>query len=220
MEGEIFTTQDGSHSIYSPQFNVSYHSKYGALQESKHVFIQAGLYPFISGHSAIDLLEIGLGSGLNAFLTLLETEQKSFSVRYVGIENFPLPVDQARQLNYPEIAGEAGPGLFSRLHESPWEEPVDITPLFRLHKRKMDFEEVIYRQSFDLIYYDAFAPNAQPELWEFPMLERMYQALRSGGVLVTYCAKGAFKRHLKAMGFTVESLPGPPGKREMTRALK
>lgn len=218
---QIIETQDGSHSILSQKYGVSYHSKYGAITESRHVFIQAGLYPQIIQSQKVDILEIGFGTGLNAFLTFLEAENKQIEVYYEGIEAFPLDEVQYQQLNYSSLLKlPEQQSNFLRMHEAPWEEDISLGPNFTIRKTKQFFEQIDHKDAFDIIYFDAFAPSAQPELWEENVLSKMHKALRSQGILVTYCAKGVVKRRLKGLGFTVESLPGPPGKREMTRAIK
>jgi tRNA U34 5-methylaminomethyl-2-thiouridine-forming methyltransferase MnmC len=220
---ELFETQDGSHSLLSQAYGVSYHSKYGAIQESVHVFIQAGLYPLLLSRKELAILEVGLGTGLNALLTLHETQQQGFRVsRYEAIEAHPISIDQATALNYPAQLSEnsALAELFRYMHSCSWEEAVAITPLFTLVKRHAQLQDMAFAPSFDLVFYDAFAPSAQPELWTQETLSIVCAALKPGGVLVTYCAKGEVKRHFKALGLKVESLPGPPGKREMIRAVK
>jgi len=221
-ELEIFETQDGSHSVLSRQFGVSYHSKYGAIQETQHVFIEAGLFQQALKKSELTILDVGFGTGLNAYLTLLESQKKSLSIRYEAVEKFPMPEDQVEQLNFTERipTTEEEKNWFAALHRSTWGDWQTITPGFEMRKHQMDIQSVDFVDQFDIIYYDAFAPTAQPELWEEPVMERMQRALVPGGILVTYCAKGAFKRALKGLGFEVETLQGPPGKREMTRAVK
>jgi tRNA U34 5-methylaminomethyl-2-thiouridine-forming methyltransferase MnmC len=216
----IIETQDGSHSIFSEQFDVSYHSKYGAIQESRHVFIDAGLRHQISRKKDISVLDIGFGTGLNALLTYLETRYTAIEITYEAVEAYPLDLTTALSLNYPEILGIGSDNTFHKLHSSEWETLINISETFSFKKRKQFFQDVNDQQKFDVIYFDAFAPNSQPELWEAPLLTKMYAALKNNGILVTYCAKGAVKRALKSIGFTVESLPGPPGKREMTRGMK
>jgi tRNA U34 5-methylaminomethyl-2-thiouridine-forming methyltransferase MnmC len=218
---QIIETQDGSHSILSYKYGVSYHSKYGAITESRHVFIQAGLYPQLVSSSKVDILEIGLGTGLNAFLSFLEAEKKDLQLYYEGIEAYPLSAAQYNALNYPELLKlPEHKSHFIQLHESPWGEDIPMSEHFTFRKTRQFIEEMDKTEAFDVIYFDAFAPSAQPELWEEKVLAKMYKALRPQGILVTYCAKGVVKRRLKGLGFTVESLPGPPGKREMTRAVK
>lgn len=220
-EKEIIETQDGSHSIYSRQFGVTYHSKYGAIQESRHVFIEAGLFYKVLTQKEIAVLEIGLGTGLNALLTYIESQRRQLQIRYEAVEAFPLTPAQARQLNHPALLeGGAFREQFLAIHEAPWGKRTTLASSFELTKRLGHFEEIEFPPEFDVVYFDAFAPNAQPELWELSTLRKAYEALVPGGVFVTYCAKGAVKRRLKTLGFEVEKLQGPPGKREMTRAIK
>lgn len=221
---EIFVTQDGSHSITASRFGVSYHSKYGAITESRHVFIQAGLYPLLLNTPAkISILEMGFGTGLNALLTYHETVNRQVEVYYEAIEGFPISIPAAQNLNYPQLIGENVAELnvvFAQMHELPWDQEIALAPHFKLQKRLGNLQELQFESRFDLIYFDAFAPSAQPELWTAPIMQKMHDALKPGGVFVTYCAKGEFKRTLKAVGFAVERMPGPPGKREMTKAIK
>jgi tRNA U34 5-methylaminomethyl-2-thiouridine-forming methyltransferase MnmC len=217
---QLFETQDGSHSLFSETYGVSYHSRYGAIQETRHVFIEAGLHYQLPTHDKLAILEMGFGTGLNALMTALATSGRA-RVYYETLEAFPLSVAEAAQLNFAQhLPQPTAAALLRGLHDSPWNQPVELTPDFTLHKRQETLQEVTLNQSFDLIYFDAFAPSAQPELWETPILAKVVQAMAPGGVFVTYCAKGAVKRSLKELGLTVESLPGPPGKREMTRAIK
>ena len=221
---EIFVTQDGSHSITASRFGVSYHSKYGAITESRHVFIQAGLYPvLLNTPTEISILEMGFGTGLNALLTYHETANRQVEVYYEAIEGFPISILAAQNLNYPLLIDKRDTELnavFAQMHQIPWEQETTLAPHFHLQKRLGNLEELQFEPRFDLVYFDAFAPSAQPELWTAPILQKMYDALKPGGVLVTYCAKGEFKRTLKSVGFVVERMPGPPGKREMTKAIK
>ena len=220
-KGEIFETQDGSHSVYSEKYGVSYHSKYGAIQESRHVFLEAGLLHVAQRQKKIRVLEIGFGTGLNAFLCLLEAKKRGLKVYYETLEAYPLEHDQVQQLNYALLldkASNASP--FWDLHQKPWEEDIALSDQFLFRKKLTTFEAFEPKSLFDVIFFDAFAPNAQPELWELPLLQKMYMALNDQGVLTTYCAKGVVKRRLKEAGFRIEALPGPPGKREMTRAVK
>ncbi len=221
MAVQLLETQDGSHTLLSETYGVSYHSRYGAIQESRHVFIEAGLYPAVVRKKELRILEMGFGTGLNALLTLEEAIQRGLSVYYEAVEAYPISPEQAALLNYPEQTGypENRP-LFIALHAAAWEVPQSIAPCFTLRKLHAPFETAPLSGDFDLVYYDAFAPGAQPELWEEPVLRRAYDALAPHGVLVTYCAKGSVKRALRNLGFQLEALPGPPGKREMTRAVK
>lgn len=218
---QLFKTKDGSDSLFSEQFGVSYHSKYGAIQETQHVFINAALRLKALHKRQISILDIGFGTGLNAYMTLLEAQKRYLDIQYAAIEAFPIDCQQANQLNYNAILeADKSQAQFMQLHEALWEVPIAIQDNFSIIKHKMKFEMVSFIDTFDIIYYDAFAPNAQPELWGEEIFTKMYRALKWEGILVTYCAKGIVKRTLKSIGFEVESLKGPPGKREMTRAIK
>jgi tRNA U34 5-methylaminomethyl-2-thiouridine-forming methyltransferase MnmC len=217
----LFETQDGSQSILSEEYGVTYHSRYGAVQESRHVFIEAGLYQKAATQKKLSILEMGFGTGLNAFLTLIEVEKLGTGVHYCGVEKEPLSPAIIHKIRYPEfLEAQDKAALFTALHQSPWEGEVAITEHFSLCKLYQPFEQVNFCSRYDLVYYDAFSPNVQPEFWAEPMLAKVFEVLLPKGILVTYCAKGSFKRALKAVGFEVETLPGPPGKREMTRAVK
>lgn len=220
MSNKIITTSDGSHSILSEKFGVAYHSIHGAIQETQHVFIDAGLDYQASKKDELSILEIGWGTGLNSYMTLLEADKKKLPIQYTTIEAYPISIEQAQTLNYAENLQQENQKSFLQLHESDWEEKHLISPYFNFIKYFMLFEKIDFINQFDIIYFDAFAPNAQAEFWEVDFLSKMYQSLRQDGILVTYCAKGSFKRALKAVGFTVESIPGPPRKREMVRAIK
>lgn len=218
---KVFETQDGSHSVFSEKFGVSYHSKYGAVQESRHVFIEEGLFFKALTKKHLRVLEMGFGTGLNAFLAFLEAEKRQLKLEYVAVEAYPLSVEMALELNYPAVLdAENRAGAFAAMHGCDEGERVRLTANFTFQKIFQPFEQARFDLGFDLIFFDAFAPNAQPELWEEPLMRKMYEALLPGGVLVTYCAKGSFKRTLKAVGFEVEAPQGPPGKREMVRAIK
>lgn len=221
----IVVTQDGSHSLYSDQFDEQYHSKYGAIQESNHVFIQHGLAQVLLSHTlpSIKILEIGFGTGLNALLSAIYHNEKSPSteVHYEGLEAYPISLETALQINYPaQINAPIAEEIYNKIHTSPWKEYTEISSGFHINKREEKFEDAVYDSDFDLIYFDAFAPGTQAHLWEIPFFKKMYNALNEGGRLVTYSAKGSVKRNLKAVGFQVSSPPGPPGKREMTVAVK
>lgn len=215
MQREIVTTSDGSSTIYFPEWKEHYHSIHGAIQEANHVFIKRGLSLFSSAEVAI--LEIGFGTGLNAFITLLEAEKRKLSISYVGVEAYPITLEEVEKLNYPEQLN-ASKDIFHQLHEIPWEQNIEISSRFNLKKRHQFFEQINDVSKFDLIYFDAFGAGVQPELWTESIFKKMYQALKSHGVLVTYAAKGSVRRAMLEVGFKVERLPGPPGKREMLRA--
>ena len=221
QERRIFTTADGSHSISLGDSDLTYHSRHGAVQESRHVFIEAGLFFRASTLNSLKILEIGFGTGLNAFMTLLEATRRNWTIHYDTYELYPLSPEQVRLLNYPEILEATScQEAWEQLHDCPWEQLMTWSPHFHFQKHRQAFQEIDARDQYDLIYFDPFAPEADPPSWGKPFLEQMYRALRQEGVLTTYCAKGVVKRTLKSIGFTVETLPGPPGKREMTRAIK
>jgi len=221
MSNQLFLTQDGSHSIFSKQFGVSYHSKYGAIQETQHVFIDAGLRPKSLQQKEIAILDIGFGTGLNAYMTLLESIKNDLQTTYVAYEAFPIGKEQVELLNYPQLLkAPSSAAYFSLLHNQEWNRIGQLHDNFTFTKHLSSFQNIDFQDTFDLIYFDAFAPSAQPELWETALLSKMYKALKCNGMLVTYCAKGQVKRNLKEVGFKVEKLKGPPGKREMTRAIK
>ncbi len=218
MKRHIQITGDGSSTLRLDQWDEPYHSIHGAIQESMHVFIEMGL----RYHQAqrLRILEVGFGTGLNALLTLLESGAGNTEVFYTAVEAFPLTLEEALPLNYPERLGVPCRGNFENLHRAPWEQDVPITPTFSLKKKKADFMAISEKEAFDLVYFDAFSPRVQPELWTENLFAKMFAALDSGGILVTYSAKGSVRRALQAVGFKVERLPGPPGKREMLRAIK
>ena len=213
---QLLITKDGSHSLRNDWLEETYHSVHGAMTESKHVFINAGLhyFPF---EKKINLLEIGFGTGLNVLLTLLEEE---YDVHYHSLEAYPLEKIIYSQLNYHlhlNVAREK----FLQVHECEWGREAELGKNFILLKQRTKMESVNFTEKYyDLIYFDAFAPRVQPELWTKEIFEKIFRSMKDGGVLVTYCAKGEVKRNLKAAGFEVETLQGPPGKREMTRAIK
>ena len=218
---ELFVTSDGSHSLQSHTYGVSYHSRYGAIQETQHIFINAGLRLKSVIQSEISILEIGFGTGLNALMTLIEAKRKNLQIAYTTLEAYPVDPKLAEQFNYIEqLDAPDFKDAFLEMHLCEWGTPTSINDNFQFKKLKQRFEELNIENEFDLVYFDAFAPSAQPELWEAPLMERIFRALKPSGVMTTYCAKGAVKRTLKNIGFEVEALPGPPGKREMTRAVK
>lgn len=220
-EPEILVTQDGSHSVVAHRFGVSYHSKYGAVMESNHVFIGAGILRLLQPGGHLSVLEAGFGTGLNAFMTFLEGEKSQTAITYEAIEAYPLEPEFAFELNFPKILqAEGQKEVFYDMHRLPWGQPFVLSPRFKFRKILERFEQYRPESTFDVVFFDAFAPAAQPELWQTDVLAIYYHALRRGGILVTYCAKGEVKRRLRSIGFEVETLPGPPGKREMVRAVK
>jgi tRNA U34 5-methylaminomethyl-2-thiouridine-forming methyltransferase MnmC len=222
VELKIVETEDGSHSLYSKELNESYHSKFGAINESKHVFINAGLNHLSNTLKEINLLEIGFGTGLNAFLTYLKCNKNKVKVNYYSIEPYPLSSEIYRQLNYSEILGKKGPRhLFISLHKFEWNRMVNLNEYFSLTKMKEKLEGTKLRLDFfHLVYFDAFSPDVHPELWTQGIFEKIYSSLKTDSIFVTYSAKGAVRRNLQEAGFEVERIPGPKGKREMLRAFK
>lgn len=218
---KLIITQDGSHSLFHEALNETYHSVHGAIQESVYVFIQQGLAHFLQHHpeSKVAILEVGFGTGLNALLTLQHSLAHKTDIRYVTIEAYPLDEPVWRSLNYPSTIGLNH--HFETLHTLAWNEEQEVFPGFQLKKLAGTLQEVkLDNEAFDVIYFDAFAPSKQPEMWTISMLERVANALRPGGMFVTYCARGQLKRDLKSLNLIVETLAGPPGKKEMVRATK
>lgn len=219
MKREIIQTLDGSTTIHLQEWDECYHSKHGAIQEAQHVFIKNGLSLF--ENQSVSILEIGFGTGLNAFITFLESKKMHQSIDYVGVEGYPVSADEVLSMNYvTELNAENESSIFERMHESDWGEKIVLRDDFYLTKRKQFFDEIDDLEKFDLIYFDAFGYRVQPELWSTAIFKKMYDALKPNGKLVTYAARGVVKRSMVEVGFTVEKLQGPPGKREMFRASK
>jgi tRNA U34 5-methylaminomethyl-2-thiouridine-forming methyltransferase MnmC len=212
-------TEDGSTTLFIPELNEHYHSIHGAVQESMHIFIREG-YAQIRNFPA-RIFEAGFGTGLNAFLTFLVSEKEGRAIHYSTIEKYPLEDHLVRLLNYPEKTDPAKAEVFQAIHDAPWGQDIRISEHFTLYKMKGDLREVqLPHKSFDLVYFDAFGPAVQPELWTEEIFRMLYKSMKEGACLVTYSVKGSVTRALKAAGFSLEKLPGPPGKREMTRATK
>lgn len=219
MEREIIRTKDGSTTIHIKDWDECYHSKHGAIQEAQHVFIKNGLALY--QNQSVSILEIGFGTGLNAFITYLESKKLGLEINYVGVEAYPVSISELSAMNYvSELNADDKNAIFNLFHESNWEEKVIIDPFFTITKRQQFFEEITDCEQYDLIYFDAFGYRVQPDLWSTSIFKKMHTALRPGGKLVTYAARGVVKRSMIEVGFTVEKLPGPPGKREMFRATK
>mgnify|MGYP003429201247 FL=1 len=219
MKRNIIKTRDGSTTIHIEDWDECYHSRFGAIQEAQHVFIKKGLSLF--ENESVSILEIGFGTGLNAFITFLEFPKFNQKINYVGIEAYPVTLEEAGLMNYvSELNAENERFIFEKLHQCDWEEPLVINDDFMFTKRKQFFADIGDVEQFDLIYFDAFGYDIQPELWTAPIFKKMYEALKNKGVLVTYAARGIIKRNMIEAGFTVEKLEGAPGKREMFRARK
>lgn len=230
LERKIIPTEDGSVTIFIPEWNESYHSKHGAVQEAFHVFIRNGL-DFLNGKNEISILEIGFGTGLNALITLTETFGKNQMINYTGIEKYPVSKEEISLLNYPASLKEFHPKieleltdiqyLYDELMTAEWDELVEINFNFKLKKIQADFLEFNYPENkFDLVYFDAFGARVQPELWTEELFEKIYKSMKTDAVFTTYSAKGSVRRALKSVGLKVEKRPGPPGKREMLIAKK
>ncbi|WP_310555034.1 tRNA (5-methylaminomethyl-2-thiouridine)(34)-methyltransferase MnmD [Flavobacterium sp.] len=217
MKREIIQTLDGSTTIYLPEWNESYHSKHGAIQEAYHVFIKNGLSLF--NDKSVSVLEIGFGTGLNAFITNLESHKKNQIIDYVGVEAYPVSYEEAMQMNYANEL-DAEKKLFDSIHNCDWEQKNQISSTFSLLKRKQMFQDIADKNVFDIIYFDAFGFRVQPELWSLELFQKMFSALKNNGVLVTYACRTLIKNAMIEAGFSVEKLPGAPGKREMLRARK
>ncbi len=216
---EIKKTKDGSHTLYVPELDEHYHSAFGALQESMHVFIDAGLI-FFDQKKEINILEVGFGTGLNALLTAIESRDQQ--IIYWGIEAFPLENEVIQKLNYPQLITKDGSNLiFDGIHRAEWGKEIKITEAFSLTKHHLKIQNAeLPENHFHLVYFDAFAPDVQPELWTGEVFKKMYTTLKPGGILVTYSSKGLVKQNLRAVGFSVKRLPGPSGKKHMLRAEK
>ena len=216
----MLPTADGSHTVHIPDLNITYHSHHGAVQESVHVFIEAGLQYQLAqtAKRPLHLLEMGLGTGLNAMLTFWETTQQERPIHYTALELYPLHRHEWQDLHFTGREDENP--LLKQIHESPWQQDAVLSPYFTLKKLQQDLQSFETTKRFDLVYYDAFAPSAQPELWTEAIFSKLFTQMNEGGVLVTYCSKGDVRRSMLAAGFMVEKLPGPKGKREMLRARR
>lgn len=221
MKREIEVTNDGSHTLFVPELNEHYHSTNGAIDEARHVFINSAL-----AHCAkknINVLEIGFGTGLNALLTMIEADIKELSINYTSLELFPVDMSDVELLNFAELIDNATHELFIDLHYAHWNKSQAITPNFMLHKMNTDFRKVestIFDDKFDVVYFDAFGPDKQPDMWQPDLFEKLYASMNDGGIITTYSAKGSIRRMMQSIGFMVERLPGPIGKREMLRGVK
>lgn len=219
MEQKIITTNDGSKTIYLPHLDETYHSSHGAVQEAVHVFIKHGIQSV--EQREISIFEMGFGTGLNALLSAVESEKSGIKIHYCGIEAYPVALDVAMQMEYCSLIGKEYQSKFEQLHKTNWDVTNQLSDFFsfeKIHTKIEDYQPK--KEQFDVVFYDAFGPRAQEDMWKTEILQKMYDLLKPNGFLVTYCAKGQVKRDLKSIGFEIEPLPGPPGKREMTRAWK
>ncbi|ANQ50605.1 tRNA (5-methylaminomethyl-2-thiouridine)(34)-methyltransferase MnmD [Flammeovirga sp. MY04] len=218
---KIIETGDGSSSLYNEALNETYHSSHGALTESRYVFIKSGFEAVMEGKTEVNILEVGMGTGLNAILMVEQAlKYPEVKINYVTLEPFPLSEELIDGLNYNQLLDEHLTPYFKALHQAAWDEVVEILPNFKLHKQKTTLEHFTPTLSFDVIFFDAFAPNKQPEVWIVVNLKKTFELTASNGLFVTYCAKGQLRRDLVSVGYEVERYPGPPGKREMLRGWK
>jgi len=221
---KLLLTNDGSHTLMVEELNETYHSRHGAIQESKHVFIKNGFRHILGKHPGelIRIFELGLGTGLNVLLTALESEKLAVPVEYTSIEPFPIPEKIFDQLNYHKLINNPSvKDYFDRIHSLTWDKLNNIHPFFKFRKIHSTIQEYSCDDKyFQLVYYDAFAPNKQPEMWHKDILQKVYDFLGGKSIFVTYCAQGQVKRDLRSSGFTVLTLQGPPGKKEMIRGEK
>lgn len=218
MKREIITTKDGSTSLFIPEWNETYHSKNGAIQEAYHVFIKNGLSIF-KGKS-VSILEIGLGTGLNAFITSLEAEKNNLPIDYTAVEAFPITIEEIDAMNFASKIDSNKTNIFIAIHQLNWEVKNQVCDNFYLTKRKQFFQDINDKEYFDIIYFDAFSFDVQPELWSEAIFTKMHTALKTNGILVTYACRTIIKQAMISAGFSIEKLPGAPGKREMLRAYK
>ena len=218
MDIKIILSKDGSHTLYREDIDETYHSRHGAIQEAQHVFIDMGLKEVEKSKKQINILEVGFGTGLNALLTCLNCKSK---INYIGLEAIPLKNNVLNGLNYDTtVIGGNPQEIFKSIHNAPWETQYPITSLFSIQKVEKEIQKFEITQPIDVVYYDAFGPNSQAEMWDISIFEKLYKAMSSSGVFVTYCAKGQVRRDLISVGFEIERLEGPPGKREMLRGIK
>lgn len=223
LSHQIITTADGSTTIQIPEWNEQYHSKHGAIQEAKHVFLETGLAAldldfFRKENKAITILEAGFGTGLNALLTYFWAKENNIKINYISLEAFPVATNEILNLNYPEQVNDAKAAeIFQKIHAIPWDEKNEISPGFHLQKMHQKFDQLSLSNKANIVFYDAFGPRVQPDLWDINVLKLFRNALLNRGVFVTYCAKGSVRRTLESLNFNVQRMPGPPGKREMLR---
>ncbi len=220
MKLDLLKTNDGSFTLFLPEMNETYHSKFGAINEAKHVFIKEGFEYFLKNNkdNRISILEIGFGTGLNTFLTFLKNAELYGNVYYEAIEKYPLNDEIVKQLNYTETKEQKH--FFDFIHQEKWDEKIVVAEHFCLKKRNIDLHHFQSDKKFDIVYFDAFAPDKQPEMWTHEVFEKIYKLMNRNGIIVTYSAKGSVRRTMQDVGFEMERIPGPPGKREMLRGFK
>lgn len=218
---EIIVTNDGSHSLLVPELNEQYHSIHGAKQEAEHVFLKMGLDGYCEANpntKSISVFEVGFGTGLNALLSANWAKEKNINTKYTSIEKYPVAQNEFSKLNYGDLLGNKE--LYEQITSCDWEDFIEITNQFKVRKVELDLVEDEIYNGFDVVFFDAFAPNKQPKLWEVEIFKKIFLAMNLNGILVTYCCQGQARRNMIEAGFVVEKVPGPPGKREMLRAKK
>lgn len=220
MKRKVIETEDGSSTILIEAWGESFHSIHGAIQEAQLVYIDNGLrFVFQREIETLQILEIGFGTGLNCFMTFIESEKNHKKIKYTGVEGFPLTSDEWSKLNYHHFYDACFHSKFDAIHQTDWDVENPISSDFTLVKKEMMFENIDFQNQFDLVYFDAFGFQYQPQLWTEEIFTKIKNAMKPNGVLVTYACKGEVNRILKKLGFKIEKLKGPPGKREMTRAI-
>jgi len=224
MDSKIILTKDGSHTLYVPKLNEYYHSTFGAVQESMHIYINNGLNYYLENFKNLtkdlSILEIGFGTGLNTLLSYINSKKLSENINYHTIDLYPVNKNIIGKLNYSKVIENSENHMFNYIHDSEWNKEIIISKNFRLFKILDDFTKYKFKKKYDVIFFDAFAPDIQPEMWTIEQFEKIYKAMNKNGVLTTYSAKGEVKRNLKKNGFKLALIPGPPGKREFIRATK
>jgi tRNA U34 5-methylaminomethyl-2-thiouridine-forming methyltransferase MnmC len=222
MTPQVVENEFGQRTLYRSDIQETYHSIHGAIAESKHVFIEAGFKFWLNNINAkkVSILEVGFGTGLNAILTLLEANLQTLQVNYTALETLALPFPLIDKLGYEKELGIENELFFSAMHLGDWEIGLPIRPNFTLHKTLQAIERFESHKTFDLVYFDAFGPDKQSELWQPEIFKKIFDLMKIGGVFVTYSAKGDVRRGLQAAGFEVSKLEGPPHKRHMLRAVK
>jgi tRNA U34 5-methylaminomethyl-2-thiouridine-forming methyltransferase MnmC len=221
-ENQLVISEDGSHTLFSGEYKEHYHSIHGAIRESRHIFLEAGLHFVHQKVDQVNLLEIGFGTGLNALLSCLESEALQLPTTYVAIEPFPINSQFCKSLNYPlQLSAPSAQLFFNLMHDAAEGQEIKISDYFHLRRLKLEIKDFSSENDiFHLVYFDAFSPETQPEMWTEEVFNKLFSFLKPGGCLVTYSCKGIVKRALRSAGFEVHKLPGPPGKREILRAIK
>lgn len=215
---KIISTKDGSDTLYSPQFNEHYHSTFGAINESKHIFIKEGIN--FRQLKSVNIFEMGFGTGLNVFLAFLEAKERNITVRYTSIEKYPVELETIKKLNYTKLLSTENQNIFNLLHECDWNKGINLNGNFTFKKILNDFNKYQFTENFDIVFFDAFAPETQAELWSTENFKKIYTALNNYGIITTYSSKGLVKKNLREAGFIVKRLKGPEGKRHILRAEK